>query len=157
MLPPKTYRTVKQPLGSRLCGVAVCAMIVGRGMRYVLNRIGTVKHQDGKPYSRTRHVLEFLGGHGVVCGMIVDVSSRISADMPLQFDASLRDRPSILSVRSESFGGCYHYVFWDGQRLHDPNPQMNDLQPQDYDIIEIIPLTYLDERPLKNNGDSQRK
>jgi len=145
MQPPSEFRTIKQPNGSRLCGVAVAAMAVGKGLRYVLNRINTVSWPDGLQYARTCDVLEFLGSHGIFCGLICEPQRRLRSGDGMLFEMTLDSRPCIFTVPSETFEGRFHYVFWDGQRVRDPNPTKPETtRIEDYDVVsEIIPLTYI--------------
>ena len=152
MLPPKIFKTIKQPYGSRLCGVCVAAMAVGKGLRYTLNRIGTIKHQDGQSYARTRDMLEFLGGHGIHWGMTMAVSdgSLLRSDREELIPFRLAGWPSICTVPSQVLEGGLHYVFWDGEVIRDPSPSVGDEAPLDSysaGMVDIVPLTYLDERP----------
>ena len=121
-------------------------MAIGKGLRYTLNRIGTVKHQDGQLFARTRHMLAFLGSHGIFCGMTCDVNGPIDREMRMQFDCRMLGRPAILTTPSRVFKGAFHYVFWDGSVVRDPSPLVAETTAlEDYQFIEIIPLTYIDE------------
>jgi len=134
-----------------MCAVAVAAMAVGKGLRYVLARIPTIRHQDGQRHPRTRDLLAFLGSHGIFAGMICDVTGRLDETTRLQFDCPLKGRPAILSVPSTVFKESWHYVFWDGKNVRDPCPSASSLATlADYQVFEVIPLTYIDERPVKH-------
>jgi len=150
MLPPKTWKTVKQPYGSRTCGAAVAAMAVGKGIRYVLARVPERFYRDGQRWPKTRDLLGFLGNHGIHTGEIFEAVDQTTG---MQVNRSsycedrflFRDRPAILTVSSKAF--CWHYVFWDGQHVRDPSPTEPDTTDLDqYGVFEVIPLVYVDER-----------
>ena len=152
MLCPKSFKTVKQPSGSRCCGAAVAAMAVGRGLRYVLNRVPDIRHRDGQRWLRTRDLLGFLGNHGIHSGElgVAEDSENgmvLNRAAYLELCTSLRGRPCILSVPSGSFPGYWHYIFWDGQDVRDPSPSVGEItRLEDYRVFEAMPLVYVDER-----------
>jgi hypothetical protein len=158
MLPPKKWKTVKQPVGSRCCGIAVAAMVVGKGLRYAMNRMPDRRHRDGQRWARTRDILSFLGSHGIVMGMWVEITSgELQPDQQLSFSVQMSDRPAILSIRSRIFPGYYHYLFWDGSIVRDPSPSVAEELPLEaYNVLEVIPLIYLDERPQARKKEIMR-
>jgi hypothetical protein len=49
-------------------------------------------------------------------------------------------------VRSQKYKGAEHFVFWDGEHVRDPNPVVpNTTRIEDYYVIEVYPLTYVDD------------
>jgi hypothetical protein len=111
----------------------------------------TICHQDGQRYPRTRDVLSFLGSHGIIVGQTFQPEDKTAARWcPREKYACqlrLKDRPAILSVPSNGFDGHWHYTFWDGRFVRDPSPDEPEKgHLEDYDVYEIWPLTYVDER-----------
>ena len=148
MLQPTKWKTVKQPAGSKLCGAAVVATAVGESIVYALNRMTPVYHKsDEEGYFRTREVLQFLGSHGIVVGMAVEIDDgHFEPHTSVRVDFNMRDICAILAVDSEGLPGFDHWVFWDGHNVRDPNPNMPETTDiEDYNVIEVYPLCYLDE------------
>lgn len=152
MLPPKEWKTVKQPKGSRLCGACVVAMAVGESLSYATDRMPALIHKgDGRPYYRTSVLYAFLGQHGVCPGLYLRVEegsvwngSDIGEVHTVDFQ--IRKLPALVVVKSSTFPDGDHYVFWDGENIRDPNCKLPDVsQLEDYRIIEWTPLTYIDE------------
>lgn len=142
-----TFKTIKQPPGSKVCVAAVAAMAVGRTLRYAENRMKPTKVEGGH-YYKTSELLKFLGDHGIYAGAIWWWDEPVWADKDtvLKLELPLAGRQAIMCAPSESFKGYYHVVFWDGQHVRDPSstvPDTTDLET--YQILEIVPLTYIEE------------
>ena len=145
MLKPDVFHTIKQPLGSKLCGACVAAMAVGR--KDIDEKI-TLTPSDGMPYVRTRHLLEYLGRHGILCGLLLTNKNKGEIDADISIDITLKpfEFPVILTVESQTFKDGEHLIFWDRNNVRDPNskkPETSDLS--EYVVLEIMPLTYIDE------------
>jgi len=151
MLPPSTYKTIKQARGSRLCVACVAAMAVGKGLRYAMNRMTPTRWPDGRHYYKVRELLKFLGQHGICPGLIFGPPpGPVTKTTPLGCDVPLKARPAVLSIPSAHFPNTEHMLFWDGDVVRDPDPDMPDtVSLVRYRIVEIMPLTYLDERPTR--------
>jgi hypothetical protein len=152
MLPPKEFKTVKQPEGSRLCGACVVAMAVGETLTYATDRMPAVIHKgDGRPYYRVRSIYAFLAEHGICPGLYLlptDGDYWQGSDLDDRIEVSFRIRgfPALVAVKSDTFPDGDHWVFWDGENVRDPSPKVPDLATLDgYRIIEWTPLTYIDE------------
>jgi hypothetical protein len=53
----------------------------------------------------------------------------------------LRGLKSILTIESEKFEGGTHVVYWDGEMVHDPNPQVKDGRPiGSYRLTSVWPI-----------------
>lgn len=149
MLPPATYRTVKQPRDSKICLAAVAAMVTGHELADVEAAMQQTPLADGSYYYRSRHFLAYIGGQGIHCGstFVVDTDQRHD-DFTLPAVDSLVDRPAVLVIDSTKFRGATHVLFWDGQCVRDSDPTVADERPlRDYVVREIWPLVYLDEQP----------
>jgi len=149
MLPPKQFHTVKQPRGSKVCAACVAAMAAGASLEEVESAMTPTELPDGTHFYRTAEVLRFLGGRGIYCGLTFDPNSEITEDqVSLSFSTEicLIERPALLCVRSRKYENAEHYVFWDGERVRDPSPDMPETSPiTGYFVIEIVPLTYIDD------------
>lgn len=153
MLPPE-FKTVKQPLGSKVCGAATVAMAIGVTLEEAEEMMEPTHLSDGSHYYKTREVLRVLGAHGIQCGLGIQInpkySDKITPDTELEFLIKLsEDYKALVVVKSETFSGKYHYVFWDGEQIRDPSPCVNVSSLTDYDIVEIVPLIYIDETECK--------
>ena len=147
MLMPKEFRTIKQPFWSKVCCACVGVMAVGEDMDYADKHIELTPSEDGRPYIRFRHLLGFLGNHGIICGLMGTFNGEKfdpSDKFPMEF--IIEDWPAIVTVKSETFKTYSHLVFWDGQHIRDPNPRKPDTTTfDDYELIDLMPLMYLDE------------
>ena len=133
--------TLKQPT-FKTCQHAVLAMIVSETVEYVIDWFGS----DAPLCAEDANI--FLVHHGVYPSIFagyVDAKKgdfyKFGMEDTIDFSVPLKNRPAILIVWSERFKDKHHAVFWDGNRVHDPNP--NVLKPRSistYKIIEYWPL-----------------
>lgn len=148
MLQPTDWKTIKQPADSKLCGAAVAAMAVGESIVYALNRMTpTYRKGDDEGYFRHREMLQFLGSHGIMVGMSLEIDDgHFERHMDIHVNLNMRDIFAILVVSSEGFPGFDHWVFWDSHDVRDPNPSLPETTDiEDYNVISVYPLCYLDE------------
>jgi hypothetical protein len=149
MMPPTDWKTVKQPQGSRVCCAAVAAMAVGLSLDYAWDQMTpTTWSEDGKPYFKFRELLTFLGKHDIMLGMFFTVTEgHLWINDSFQIDVSLSKMTAILVVPSPTQPKDWdHFVFWDGQNVRDPSPEVPETTAlKDYRVREIYPLTYIDE------------
>jgi hypothetical protein len=152
MIQPKKYKTIKQPKGSLICVAAVAAMVVGKGLRYAENRMKlTYDRKMQGYYYKYREILGFVGSHGIFCGAgwhkkVTGREFRSYSSLRWETPTSVA---AIMSVKSGLLCGACHLVFWDGRRVRDPDPSKPDrCKIIDYDIIDWIPLCYLDDGKL---------
>lgn len=150
MLPLSEWKTVKQPQGSKICGAAVAAMATGKTLWETLCEMkASYCQSDGKQFYKTREVLKFIGGHGIFTGAVGIATDKFTLRWNEVFTLNicLAGRQAILVVPSTVFEGKSHFVFWDGRYVRDSNPSLPDTTNiEDYEIEEIIPLTYIDEK-----------
>lgn len=149
MLPPKEFITIKQPKGSKICTACVTAMASGESLTVVEQAMQPTPIPDGSYFYRTSEMLKFLGGRGIFCGMTFGIGcklteSDVSLVVPVEF--TMNGHPSIISVSSQTYEEAEHFVFWDGKHIRDPNPFYPEITPIDlYHILEIIPITYIND------------
>lgn len=146
MLMPE-FTTVKQPPKSKLCGACMAAMAVGKTLDEVLEEITLTPAKDGRPFVRTRHLLAYLGCHGIICGLTASVrDGYLFGDEEVDLHLEMKGWPMVLTVPSENIKNASHYIFWDGNYIRDPDPNKPELiKLREYKPIDIMPLTYLDE------------
>jgi len=103
---------------------------------------------NGMPYVRIRHLLEYLGRHGILCGLLLinKNGGEVDANMSIDFTWEPFEFPAILAVESQTTKGGEHLIFWDGNNVRDPNPKRPETSYlSEYIVLDIMPLTYIDE------------
>jgi len=127
------------------CVAVVLAMIVGETEQYVRDWLGF-----SPPYTDLDAAL-FLVHHGVILGTFIvfeDTKNHgMRPDRDYEVAFPIKDRPAYVLVKSERFPDLLHALFWDGEVVHDPNPESADGRPlSEYEIHHWYPLTYTEER-----------
>jgi len=162
----KKYATVKQPQGSKLCGAACMAMICGYDLE-ALYRVVSDSHPGREPftiddelaekYPHFCHMIDicsFLAEHGYMLGTHAvaegaDDGKRMSFGDVTEILIFVRipGCPALVGVDSVNFPGKFHWVFWDGEYVRDPDPKQPDTRPlSDFDgkIYDWLPLIKLE-------------
>jgi len=128
-------------------------MATGRGLHETVWDMRSAMDPGGLTWFRTRDVLGYLGQCGIHCGLTLgsnELGLAFQIDDPtekVQFHYVLDEHPAVMVVKSETFVGAEHLVFWDGKHVRDPNLTHGDTTPiSEYEILEIWPLVYLDEQ-----------
>jgi len=143
MLPPDEFRTIKQPKGSKVCGAAVVAMVIGCSLETAMNNmISTPSEIDGDHFYRLREVLKIIGAHGIFCGLVGFADDTFELR---HLSINMQDRQAILVVKSKLYEGYQHYVFWDGEHVRDSSSDEEVNTLDQYEICEVWPLTWIDE------------
>lgn len=106
---------------------------------------------NGQHYYLTRELLAYLGRHAIVAGMTfqpldgtplrIDRPEDVSVDLKW----SMQGVPCLLVVRSKIYANAEHFVFWDGEAVRDSSGPDDTNRLGDYEIIDIMPLTYYDD------------
>lgn len=151
MLPPK-FRTVKQPKGSKICAACMVAMVTGHELDVVEAAMRKTPLPDGTYYYMTNECLAYLGRHAIHTGLTFQptingrplVIPSIS-EAAIDIKWSMVGRPCMLVVRSKLYRNAEHFVLWDGQFVRDSSGPDEVNQLHEYEIIEIMPLTYYDD------------
>lgn len=146
------FETIKQE-GDADCGAAVVAMAVGLPLKHVKSdMISTQMEVKGECfyYYKVREIARYLACHGILMGMHAqtegDGGSTLEPDERVMFAWPLEDFPAILGVRSERFKDQDHWVFWDGQKVRDPNPNRPDLRElNEFKVLDVFPLVHYTE------------
>ena len=130
-------KVIKQTLRNS-CMYCVLAMITNETEDYVIDWF--------KNYGEgvTLTILDaniYLAHHGVfLCTEVFNVdSSVIDAEYIsiIKFDGT----PLIVTVVSEDFPEFGHTIYWDGAKVHDPNPNTRRSKLSEYEVKNMYPVT----------------
>lgn len=129
---PQSFTTIYQPIGSYVCGAAVCAMATSQTLDQVLSQV------DWRKLSFVGGIVEYLASFGIMVGtFFADLDPRNGEWSCLM---KPEDHVALVSVKStQNFG---HWVLWDGQQFRDPLGTMTEFK-----VVEFFPLIYLGDRP----------
>jgi hypothetical protein len=147
MLPPKEFRTIKQPKGSKVCGACVAAMATGRTLEEVEAIVPKTPLPDGTYYYLTCDIMAYLGRCGIYTGLVFEVN-QTPPEGGIRFtcDETAASFCGYVIVRSKVYKHAEHVVFWDGEHVRDPSWCCGETTKlSDYHVIEFIPLTYIDD------------
>lgn len=130
-------KTIKQPdLVS--CGVACAAMITGTTFEQA--KSGMIQHPSGGYNSLEIH--NYCLRHGFSIGGCCYRQIQ-QWDPEEGFCLIMSPKwPLLVGVRSERFHDKDHWIYWCGQHVHDPNPEVDDTKRtlNDYEIIDFAPV-----------------
>jgi len=150
---------MKQALGDNRCLAIVAAMITKTAPREF------EMYCDHKPPYSEFEFAQFLFTKGMSCSMgirgeefysLIDVTDSESKNPPeflkqlketlnkdtkVTISFTLGTYPAVFSVRSEGNPKDTHAIFWDGEKVHDPNPLVLDGRRLDeYEILSYFPI-----------------
>jgi len=132
MTPPKEFRTVKQPAGSKLCGACVCAMATNLELDELLVQ------EDWRELMHTMGMARFLAKHDILMGTFLKCDEESWYDY-YTFRMRTDGRPAIVAVKSAVTWEHDHWVFWDGMQFRDPS-----VEQEEYTVLEVYFLTYFE-------------
>jgi hypothetical protein len=121
----------------------VLAMIVNETEQYVRDWF-----DFSPPYSDQDAAL-FLIHHGIIPGIVFGVKPNHEeiiydfTEKTININYNLR-LPAIITVKSQRFSNMTHVIFWDGDNIHDPNPEAKydgTGRLTKYKILQWTPLT----------------
>ncbi len=119
------------------CLACVLAMIVGESEQYVLDWF---EHQG--PAYRDEDSWIFLAHHGIYLGIYVQFEDSDGGSMhpksSYDITVKIQGRPCYIVVRSSRFEGKFHAIFWDGHKVYDPNPEMQDDPPLSLYMVDCF-------------------
>lgn len=137
-------KTIKQPIGSKLCGPACVAMICDYDFDTLFTKLSQIYVEHaGKtvfeqmkfdvPYlSRLTEIAGFLAYHDIMLGISAlainaDTGGRLCLcdvnEITVMVDMKC---PALVGVDSENYPNTLHWVYWDGEFIRDPNPNVSD-------------------------------
>lgn len=136
------------------CFPAVCAMIVGKDLDYVLKRVQLTAY-EGAEYLGMSEATIFLAQHGIGIGVIFPFpDGRVHAP---EFDAhfSVHMSSAIVTVKSDRSDRFTHAILWDNEHqvFRDPRKGWKDCvwaRRQCYHIIEWAPIGSFREEHLRD-------
>ena len=133
-------KSIKQGLNSDDCVACVAAMATGTSVEKFK---GLMEHEG--PYTDFEFYC-YLLGHGFIVGIGFDSSGRKDFD-PMEelmaTEVELVGRPAYIVVTSETREepGARHVIYWDGEKIFDPNPLAEDGRPMgSYVIWMVFPI-----------------
>lgn len=128
------------------CVADIAAKITGTTRKEVYN---TLKVIEGHLIN-DREFIYYLLIHGFICGIILFPTEKItSKNLVLDASIDLLAQPAYFKVLVGE-NKLPHAIYWDGYQLFDPNPNVNNLQLSDYDIVQVTPIYKIDgDLPLR--------
>jgi len=128
---------------SRDC-IAVCAaMAVGSDLKELHKTIGKKnEYADSDIYL-------YLLLHGYFAGALFKVNhDTVKTNSSFKVKVSPQDGPALVYVKSERCKNDLHAIYWDGEKLYDPNPYVKHGRAlSEYKIEDWIPI-----RKTQRNG-----
>lgn len=113
-------KTIKQD-DEHSCVACVVAMITQTSVEEFRKFI----NYNNPPYT-DRDAARYLLWHGYAMGIGFDNGNKevLEPEDTIQITFDLKDYEAYVVVTSMRFPGEYHAVYWDGERIHDPNPDI---------------------------------
>lgn len=93
----------------------------------------------------TRYLL--IKGFIVGVGFQNILGKVLHPEATVQFEFKLKTLPALVVVKSMRFIGTEHVVYWDGEEVFDPNPEIkeNGYPLTRYDIISWFPIARIED------------
>ena len=134
---------MKQKPGSHNCVAVAAALAVGSTPEEFEYFIG------GPPPYSDYDSYKFLLSKGYVIGTGVNIKESPIKDNIITLRFEITTFPALIIVKSETYKHKMHVIYWDGKKVHDPNPQVKDGRSlSNYDIHLWFPVNKVD-----TNGD----
>jgi len=129
---------MKQIFGDQKCVACVGAVATGT----------TVKEfedftEGGPPYSDVDLYKYLLHKGYVLGGGFSNLSAaKINESTMLKSEYQMRNNPCYLIVKSETQTELLHAMYWDGRKVHDPNPKTKDGRSlESYEIKHVFQIS----------------
>lgn len=136
--------TIKQKTGSKDCLACVAAMATET---FPSDYIGFCQDRDLDRFSDSA-LVPYLHECGYGVGIFVE-EGRFFEIQDLE-NVNILGAPAYMIVESSKEhvrkAGGTHAVYWDGERIHDPNPDA-DFKDGDYKILGILPIVMIENHP----------
>ncbi len=121
------------------CMACVLGMIINKSEEYVLNWF----KYYGPPFNN-QDAFIFLAHHGIFFGIAFEEIHFQEDD--IHGIMSIKERPLLITVKSENYEDKTHAIYWDGFQIKDPCPTTKKTKIKEYEIKEIYPLLRTKER-----------
>ena len=130
---------MKQKFGSVNCYAVAAAMALNVSVEEVEKEL----LPDVAPYS-DRDIYRLMLNNGYCCGFIVeypDGNHELTNSSEIGFIYPINKMEAFIIVKSETYAGHTHALYWDGNSIHDPNPKTADGRSlNSYNVLNIIPI-----------------
>ena len=127
---------LKQKYGSKNCVAVVAAMAFNVPVEEF------EQFADATPEGRYRES-EFIGfalSKGFFVGVVFMQPDFTAGNKKLNIQMDVTDTPAFLTVLSEYEANEYHAVYWDGQKIHDPDPRAINNKLENYQVEAWYPI-----------------
>jgi len=132
------------------CMACVAAMIVNEPLQNVIDFIGH-DGSDWDPNSKSPfrvvgfsvfEIISFLASRNLMLGFYALITGSINFEDKDFLVTVPIDAPAMITVKSERFfPNVRHVVYWDGKKVFDPNPEVEDGRSlKNYKIYEWWPI-----------------
>ena len=134
---------MKQMLDEKRCVSCVAAMATGTTIEEFENFIGSdPPYSDADLCKYLLHKNYVLGGQGFT--NLQEVT--LDEDTLLRTEWQMRNIPCYLVVESETQTEAPHAIYWDGEKVWDPNPRTQDGRIlRSYKILIVFRITKIQE------------
>jgi len=130
---------MKQKPGSHNCVAVVAAMATDSTPEEFEEFIGSSPPYGDYDFYR------FLLSKEYVVGVGVDIKENPIQDGTINLWFEITAYPALVVVKSETYKEKEHVIYWDGNRIYDPNPNVEDGRPlSDYEIHLWFPINKVD-------------
>lgn len=144
---PKQIETIKQLSGSKDCVFAVVAMATRKTLKDV--KCALCLRPGGGTY--LKEIARYLAIQGYLMGYCFEfgdfedngVKEFIKDDKIVV--ENIFYNAAIVIVKSKNFQGKTHAIYWDGKKVHDPDPNIVFSTLDQYKIIDWYVLTKIED------------
>ena len=130
---------MKQRRGSFDCVAVVAALVTNTTVK-------EFKKERGKCPKRgytDRDIYLYLANRNMSMGASFNTKDikNVRINTVLKTTLTLKSARAYVVVKSETFKGFYHVIYWDKKQVWDPNPNVKDGRPRsDYKILYWKPI-----------------
>lgn len=131
-------KPLKQARGDKRCVSFTAAMATGTTPEQFERFVSGLPdpHRRSEPPYEDIHVYSYLLSLGYLCGLGFVQPEQTDGVIRMQYD--VRSHPAYLVVQGPS---CEHAIYWDGNKIYDPNPDTkNGMDPSSYKINLWVPI-----------------
>lgn len=127
---------LKQKYGSKNCVAVVAAMAFDCPVEEF------EKFAEPTPEERYRETefVRFALTKGFFVGVVFMQPDFTNGSRTMQTTMNASDAPAFVTVLSEYEANQYHAVYWDGQKIHDPDPRAINNKLENYQVEAWYPI-----------------